>query len=56
MKLGFLTSKGRCMVLCTENPIYVFLEMELRGLIPTLFIYERFIYSQDRSAYLDEAK
>jgi hypothetical protein len=39
---------------CTENHIYVFPEMKLRGLVPSAYInvYEQFIYSQDRSAYL----
>jgi hypothetical protein len=77
---------------CTENPIFVFQEMKLRGLVPNLStmlrythsqstlyrksdfgiprngiawprsqflhscICERFIYSQDRSAYLAAAK
>ncbi len=39
---------------CNENPIYVFLFWELRGLSPNFDIHvsvERFIYSQDRSIY-----
>jgi hypothetical protein len=36
---------------CTENPIYVFPEMILRGLVP-----DSYIHSQDRSAYLAAAK
>jgi hypothetical protein len=46
-------------MLCTENPIHVFSEMKLRGLVPQFphsYFCERFIYSQDRSAYLTEAK
>ncbi len=39
----------------TQNPIYVFPEMKLRGLVPTS-IGEWFIYYQDQSAYLDAAK
>ncbi len=37
---------------CNENPIYVFIFWELRGLSPNCHIHvpcERFIYSQDLS-------
>ncbi len=40
---------------CTENPICVFPEMKLCGLVPNSYIHvicERFTYSQDRFAYL----
>jgi len=40
---------------CTKNPIYVFPEIKLPGLISQFLhssICEQFIYSQDRSAYL----
>jgi hypothetical protein len=40
---------------CTQNPIYVYPEMKLRGLVPNSYIYlsvsDLYIYSQDRSAY-----
>jgi hypothetical protein len=39
---------------CNENPIYVFLFWELRGLSPNFHIHVTvgdFIYSQDRSTY-----
>ncbi len=38
---------------CTENPIYVFPEMKLWGLVPNSYIHVSvsiYIYSQDRSA------
>ena len=45
---------------CKENPIYVFLFWELRGLGPNFHIYtcvcERFIYSQDWSTYFPAAE
>jgi hypothetical protein len=42
---------------CIEDSIYVFPEVKLRGLVPiaTSCIYERFVYSQDRSAYFAAA-
>jgi hypothetical protein len=48
------TSLGRLSLHCTENPIYMFLEMKLRGLVSNSYIHcicERFIFSQDRSTY-----
>ncbi len=42
-----------------RNPIYVFPKMKLRGLVPNSCISsicERFVYSQDWSAYLAAAK
>jgi hypothetical protein len=40
---------------CNENPIYVFLFWEFRGLSPNFLIHvslnELYIYSQDRSTY-----
>jgi hypothetical protein len=42
---------------CKQDPIYVFPEMKLRGLIPKFHIHvsgNDFIYSQDRSAYFAE--
>ncbi len=43
---------------CTENQIYVFSEMKLRGLNPNSYIYVAVsdIYSQFRSTYLAAAK
>ncbi len=46
---------------CTENTIYVFPEMKLRGLVHNSYIYlmylsEQFIYSQGQSACLAAAK
>ncbi len=37
-----LKDKGQVLlrVHCTENPIYVFPEMKLRGLVPTSYIHE----------------
>jgi hypothetical protein len=45
---------------CIENPIYVFPEMKLRGLVPNSYnhvsVSDLYIYSQDLSAYLAAAK
>ncbi len=43
---------------CTENSIYVFPEMKMRGRFPISYIHVSVsdIYSQDRSAYLAAAK
>jgi hypothetical protein len=45
---------------CTENPIYLFPEIKLRGLVPYSFshasVSDFFIYSQDQSAYLAAEK
>jgi hypothetical protein len=44
---------------CTENPIFVFPEVKLRGLVLSSYIHvfvSNKIYSQDRSAYLAAAK
>jgi hypothetical protein len=46
---------------CKEDPIYVFLEMKLSGLVPNFHIHvsvriEQFIYSHDQSTYFAAAK
>ncbi len=44
---------------CNENPIYLFLFWELRGLSPNFHnscVCERIIYSQDRSTYFPAAQ
>jgi hypothetical protein len=46
---------------CKEDPIYVFLEMKLSGLVPNFLIHvsvsiEQFIYSHDQSTYFAAAK
>ncbi len=44
---------------CKENPIYVFLFWELRGLSPSFHIHvsvSHFIYSQDQSTYFPAAE
>ncbi len=48
-----------CLLQCTENPIYVFPEMKLQGLVSNSYIHvsvSNFIYSQDLSAYLAAAE
>jgi hypothetical protein len=40
---------------CTQNPIYVFPEIKLRGFISNSYMHMHFIYSQDWSAYLAAA-
>ncbi len=46
VKKMFRVVGGFCLIHCNENPIYVFLFWELRGLSPNLHIYvcERLIY------------
>ncbi len=45
-----------CIIHCKENPIYVFLFWELRGLTPNFYIHvsARFIFSQDRHISLQQ--
>jgi hypothetical protein len=53
LSLRYLVQHGN------ENPIYVFLEKDLRGLqsqFPHSCVCERFIYSQNRSTYFPAAE
>ncbi len=41
---------------CKEDPIYVFLELKLRGIVPNFDICERCIYSHEQYTYFAAAK
>jgi hypothetical protein len=52
--------KCKYSVHCKEDPIYLYTEMKLRGLVPSFHIHvsvsDLYMYSRDRSTYFAAAK